>query len=362
MNFLLFALFSLCSAYVKLNIKTYNKNNTNQYGFEAYLGTPPQKLNLKISLESHVSFLVSKEDHSPISYNNSSTFTLSSKEIRFQILDKSFTGNPATDVLKIQDTNIEKFSFLLVKVSPDDDDWETFDGVLGVSLSFDYMLRQYSFLTSLQDNMVSNSRNLYFNFDDKNNPYYLQGEIFGNETSRLNNRFFHMHRVNKVTWGQTKFSVNIYLVYVNSRKNSIISEPYAFERTATFTIKNEYIETPSEFYYYIRDNYFREYIINETCEEVKSHNYIFIQCIHSANPVNRISLVFGGWTYHLEREELWVAHARKEEAKNFVFVLNENSDAWCIGTRFLEKYDVLFNVEFGHVGIFYNREQRGEIN
>ncbi len=308
------------------------------------IGTPPQKMNLRLQSRLYQFFIISSQIKSDIIKFNetlSSSFQrLSEKEMGMRVSGMK-KGYLIEESLKINNNQINNISLML---ATEIDNIES--GALGLRLIKD---PEKGFIASFiyQIKTLCNLDNygFYLNFFDDDN-----GEIIiGTYPHLINKTYNEKHFIYKNTGMKDNTLFWIIDFDILRYDNEIIKDALNFK--GFIDVEFGLISAPYKMQFYFKDNY-----LNITfCKSELISNYYIYNCDLNYKIENLKNLSFQikgiNYSFNLTYQDLFFKNNNK-----YVFVIvftnNEEIKDWIMGEKFLRKYQLIFDLDKKIIGFY----------
>ncbi len=254
-------------------------------------------------------------------------------------------------------------------------------GIIGLKLNSNSYFNAPEFVSSLKDikeikNYIFSLKfenNLINGFSDINNKgYFIVGEdLIDDEKEKEEIQYSHY----QVFGGTMEWDLNFDKIYTKfNDNNNIKNEGYIqMKKTANILVNYPYMVGDSEYFLYIKENFFNELENKGVCTcnnfiyDRKYYSYIcdskseyFMNSLKNNFP----DLIFEhkelGMNFTLTKNDLFVYNSFNKSDTNLYFLILNNSDVqytyytWIIGIPFLKKYRLSFNYESKNIGFYKN--------
>ena len=308
------------------------------------IGTPPQKMNLRLQSRLYQFFIISSQIKSDIIKFNetlSSSFQrLSEKEMGMRVSGMK-KGYLIEESLKINNNQINNISLML---ATEIDNIES--GALGLRLIKD---PEKGFIASFiyQIKTLCNLDNygFYLNFFDDDN-----GEIIiGTYPHLINKTYNEKNFIYKNTGMKDNTLFWIIDFDILRYDNEIIKDALNFK--GFIDVEFGLISAPYKMQFYFKDNY-----LNITsCKSELISNYYIYNCDLNYKIENLKNLSFQikgiNYSFNLTYQDLFFKNNNK-----YVFVIvftnNEEIKDWIMGEKFLRKYQLIFDLDKKIIGFY----------
>ena len=329
--------------------------NFNAFYTNIFFGEPPQKLFLSLDQELQVTWA------DTIHYKQENS--LKSKEINKTAISFrkiELFGKTISDTVILNNNNnnsnisLDDFWFVVIGNSRGYD-----SRVGGIGLSFKFADEKYSLLHHLKTNNIINQLNYgYIPPSLINNNTEKEGLFFMGGVPKMH--ILNKYRYNcKVTEKYNFWSCELpYIIFGNitHNKNSNNTLFYENKNYAYFNGAERRILAPEDFMSFLKHNYFRENIINETCKYyLYGMNHVF-ECICYINDsFPDINFIFDNYLYKFTSEELFQNYG----GGNCLFLIQENhlrKNNFIFGTTFLKKFISNFDYETKYITFYSDKK------
>ena len=229
------------------------------------------------------------------------------------------------------------------------------------SLKKSEMINSFVWTLKYFDN-ISLYDQIIFN-EEKNN---IIGEfIFGDEPCNYEDDIYKYNKkgyytINPLSTKDTidwEFSFsNIYITSSDNKNKKNID--YLTSKNAEIVINYSFILGPSELYYFLENNFFAEYFLNNICKK-KSVNYLYtyIECDYNSSfrvsSFPDICFEHAGFetTFNLTYKDLFIVD-KKNNKYLFLILKKEYFIGWVLGSVFLRKFQFVFNLDSKTIGYY----------
>lgn len=363
-----FFCFSLCYIELPFKKKMLSEcpfpNSCYEYISEISLGTPLQKLYLKLSSNKYSFFIISDENYGT---EIRSFYCMNSSSLKyhedFDLNGEFYTGRMASDDALINNINIPQFHFPLAEILCHDNDYEGLSGLLGLGC---HQIDTYgndlpNFIKNLKGKDVIDSYDFSFKFLDDDNgllqigkrPDELEGDNFKvgdlkTQTTPIESYPF---------WG------------------AMINQMVLFGRNVPFDISKTFIEIQIEENFItgidllnttLYNNFFKPYIDKGICHVLLDHYYFYYICNDNFDGVKSFGdlIMYNeglNFNFTFSPEELF---EKKEDKYYFLirFYAFAKTKRMIIGDRFLRKYKILFNSDKKTIGMYIHEKKEESSN
>lgn len=334
---------------------------------EISIGTPPQKLNCSINLNTFYSLFLSHKipEIDLFSYYNKSssqTYNCTREQYYYwgEDFDRAEIFNDKIELFSLDNKNLlkENFTFLLIDGLGNNVPNEFYaSGLIGLRLKNENNVRQIDenrFIYQIKKYGFIDRQIFYFDFDKNGeNGYFVIGdEISINDDNYINIYAGHLYmpdlgqewsfNFDNVYYGNNKIQdVNDCLI---KTENGLIVGPTNYENLVKDFFNNENTCTLNKtkmgyatFKYYSCDKSFDEKKIENLIFELKSINFNFT----------------------LNGKDLFYSENGKKYFK--IIFLNYNQQYWYLGREFLNKYKLRFDTDRKSIFIPLNKKNKNNI-
>ncbi len=368
MNFIIFGFFTLiylfifckCNNPLKIPIQEFKKINfyENNIYISINIGTPSQKIPLKISISSNPTFITNysfNQKYSSTYYNKSNY-----KYIFKENIDKAIESN---DIFRFGNNIFSKVDFYLIN--------NTNYSILGLGRKiydaisggkWDDWSNEYNdisdFLTGLKDNKIINKRTFCFQFNKKNFGYL----IFGLEYDEMDKNLIiykdYYRNIMDSTW-DLKFD-NIFIGKTNIQNDLSAT----LDIQLNIIISNQNIKT-----IYFK-NFFEKYIKLGICNEriierniLDKFSYSYFYCNNdkriNLNELNDINFYINNINFNFTFTFLDLFEIYENKLYFLIIFRNDdNSLPWIFGIPFFKKYEIIFNLEKEEIVWYKNQKEK----
>ena len=308
------------------------------------IGTPPQKMNLRLQSRLYQFFIISSQIKSDIIKFNetlSSSFQrLSEKEMGMRVSGMK-KGYLIEESLKINNNQINNISLML---ATEIDNIES--GALGLRLIKDPEKGFIgSFIYQIKTLCNLDNYGFYLNFFDDDN-----GEIIiGTYPHLINKTYNEKNFIYKNTGMKDNTLFWIIDFDILRYDNEIIKDALNFK--GFIDVEFGLISAPYKMQFYFKDNY-----LNITsCKSELISNYYIYNCDLNYKIENLKNLSFQikgiNYSFNLTYQDLFFKNNNK-----YVFVIvftnNEEIKDWIMGEKFLRKYQLIFDLDKKIIGFY----------
>ena len=348
------------------------------------LGTPVQKIKTWIDSNESGFYLLKNTcilNDSDFNENNSVTFHPDGYNAygdcftyyhleghAYNANDTFYLNNDIKDINKEITVNEITFAFIYEQIKstfPLNINFHEYTGKSCASIGFRarytgdiYENNNKNFLEMLKKRNIIDSYLVFIKYDDVGNEDYLFfGEypenIYSEKYKTENSRKTQM----KIYDGfEKKFGIEF---------DKIQSGNYIFnESKVDFNYNLGVIIGTNEYKKYIEENYFKEYLQNNTCEIKNMSNYIFYVCDKSKLKEKDIQKFPSLYMTQKTLNETFIINYRdlflkKGDHTYFMVVFNSNGkdDKWTLGKIFLSKYDFVYNFDSKLIIYYVNNKE-----
>ena len=368
MNFIIFGFFTLiylfifckCNNPLKIPIQEFKKINfyENNIYISINIGTPSQKIPLKISISSNPTFITNysfNQKYSSTYYNKSNY-----KYIFKENIDKAIESN---DIFRFGKNIFSKVDFYLTN--------NTNYSILGLGRKiydaisggkWDDWSNEYNdisdFLTGLKDNKIINKRTFCFQFNKKNFGYL----IFGLEYDEMDKNLIiykdYYRNIMDSTW-DLKFD-NIFIGKTNIQN----------DLSATLDIQLNTIIANKNIKTIFLKNFFEKYIILGLCNEsiierniFDKFSYSYFYCNNdkriNLKDLNDINFYIDNINFNFTFTFLDLFEIYENKLYFLIIFRNDdNSLPWIFGSPFFKKYEIIFNLEKEEIVWYKNQKEK----
>lgn len=349
--------------------------NFNAFYTNIYFGEPPQKIQLSLDQELQVTWTdtIHYKQENSINSKEINETTISFRRVNLfgKTISDTIMFNSNEDYLYNNTNNIsiDDFWFVVVGNSRGYD-----SRVGGIGLSFKFADERYSLIHHLKKNNLITQLNYGYipfslvisnNLTDNNSNISLnqEGLIFFGGIPK--NYIVNKYRYNcKVTEKYNFWSCELpYILFGEITYNNNFNNTLFFENKnyAYFNGAERRILAPEDFMSFLKHNYFRENILNETCKYyLYGMNYVFECICNIKNNFPDINFIFNNYQYKFTSEELFSYYG----GGNCLFLIQGNhlrKNNFVFGTPFLNKFISNFDYETKLI-TFYSEKQIKEID
>ena len=308
------------------------------------IGTPPQKVNLRLESHLYQFFIISSQIKSDIIKFNetlsSSFHKLSEKEMGMRVSGMK-KGYLIEESLKINNKQINNISLML---ATEIDNIER--GALGLRLIKD---PEKGFIASFiyQIKSLCNLDNygFYLNFFDDDN-----GEIIiGTYPHLINKTYNEKNFIHKNTGMKDNTLYWIIDFDILRYDNEIIKDALNFK--GFIEVEFGLISAPYKMQFYFKDNYLNI----SFCKSELISNYYIYNCDLNYKIENLKNLSFQikgiNYSFNLTYQDLFI---KKNNKYVFVIVFTNNEEIkdWVMGEKFLRKYQLIFDLDRKIIGFY----------
>ncbi len=347
---LIFILYHVNSNIIKLPFKLRYTDINNSISFYDYIinnkpiteiliGTPPQKIPLKIYFDGHPLVISGKDTNGIYNKNISSTYekigeTICSNE-DFKTLIES------KETVFINDKKINNFTFVYPFLSKNNNN----ESYFGLVYHY-YEISNYYLAIQLSERNVISSNIYIFDYINDYEGYLILGDYFHNfNSSYIRENFIQIS--NEVT--VYSFSWNLKFDKILYDNIEIIQKEICYiDPSFNGIILNK------DFYDKIKNNFFKEYLNNQKCDVKTINNISYFECDDNIDINNFHSLKFYhnnlNYTFILNSNDVFM---RKNKKVCFKIILNEQKPNQClIGVPLIKKYKMNFDQARKTMGLY----------
>ena len=319
-------------------ISVYDYLNSNNPITEILIGTPPQKIKLKIYFLGHPLMISGKETNG--SYNKEKS--LSYIEIGKTICSSEDYKNlsESKEVIYIQNYKLDNFTFIYPKESINNEN----ESYFGVYIN-PYQIKEYHLIYQLyKRNIISN--NIYI-FDYKNE---FEGNlIIGDYFHNFDNSYLSENFIQTNNDGYSPYIWNLNFDKI-SYENIIINQQNGCDINPSFNgiILNK------DFQNKIIDTFFKQYIDNGECIINSIKNISYFKCNEKIN-INKFGILslyhrHLNYIFNLSSNDLFL---KKNKKIYFKILLNEKDYNKCVlGIPLIKKYKIIFDYDRKIIGLY----------
>ena len=335
------------------------------------IGTPPQLTPLELD-SIYQTFGISDKYYNK---SESITFKQISKNEEYFIYEVTDNGFLSKDILNNDNNNIKKeINFILgtnfmVKKNNK-------IGIIGLNIPKKIQKGVYPFLNSFKEAELINSFVWTLKFFDNVSLFdqvtyreekgNIIGEfIFGDEPSNYENDIYNYNKKGyiKVNTLSTKISINWELlfsnIYITPNENNNNSKIYfTGNKEAQIIINYSYLLAPTDFFYFLENNFFSQYLSNNICQAKKvNYLYTYIECDHDSSfkvesfPVISFDHADFEMAFNLTYKDLFIVD-KKSNKYIFLIIKKEYYMDWIFGTVFLRKFRLIFDNDAKTIGYY----------
>ena len=314
------------------------------------IGTPSQKMNLRLQSRLYQFFILSSKIKSNITkFNekNSSTFKkLSETEMPMRVSGMK-KGHLIEESLKINNNQINNISLML---ATEIDNIESGalglrlirDPEKGVTLSFIYQIKKLCNL----DNY-----GFFFNFFNEDN-----GEIIIGSYPHLINKTYNEDNFISINTGKDGNTLFWIIDFDFIRyDNEIIKNEINFK--GFIDVEFGLISAPYNMRFYFQNNYLKL----QYCNNQLVNNYYIYICDLNYQIDNLKNISFQikeiNYSFNFTYQDLFIKNNNKYVFA-IVFTNNENVKYWIMGEKFLRKYQLIFDLDKKIIGFYKQQENK----
>ena len=341
------------------------------FTISSQLGEPPQRLTLKISINTQFIWILSSfSKDSGFNSENSSSYFLMQLIDYFHISTSELQGVMSTDYFRMnEDTPLKDCPFVLIdhKVPQREHilkQLKYIDGIIGLSTSFDFRAWQYSLFESLERNRHITNRTFYFKYiKDKDNAQYQM--IIDDKPEELlldENHFQFFNFANSRLGSKVSYTIDLDGMFFGYDRTGELNHIKEFlkidNKKALFSIECDGLEVDEAFYEKVKGKLFGEALSHCECDEVDNDEYKFIKCRDDFIRITELNIVLVDWTYKFYPDEFWLNGNDKDDYKKiFPIVWRKDivSYQYNVGHFFLKKYITYFDLDKSRIGIYTKR-------
>ena len=341
---------------------------------EINIGTPPQKIELKLALTEFIFYIGGKESlcKNRFIQTNSNTYQKLSDSIDFYATSIR-TGYPASDLVYFDKNLKEKkdMNFILGT----DTDKISEGGVIGLNFGDEDTKRysQYNFINILKNKGYIKDFYFTIKYNDNNSGDIIIGDLPQNYNDNYNSKYYKDMYIsmfsNVLTW-----NINLDSIYVSDNPNSenkkIVGERiYGYFRTELGVILGT-----ERYKQFLLSDFMEERINKGQCFEVKSNFYISYYCKEEVDltKFKNLYIYIKGldYTFEFGYKDLFYKY---DDGNNYFLIyfniIYEDEEGsgfyWTLGEPFFKKYNLVFNHDTKRIGLytqqnFYNNEDNQE--
>ncbi len=313
------------------------------------IGTPPQKMNLRLQSRLYQFFIISSQIKSDIikfNEKNSSTFKkLLESEMRV-IASGMKKGNLIEESLKINNNQINNISLILATEIENIE-----SGALGLRLIKDP--EKYigtSFIYQIKKLCNLDNYGFFLNFFDDDN-----GEIIiGTYPHLINKTYNEKNFIYKYT-GMEKNTLFWIIDFEYLRyDNEIIKNTINFK--GFIDVEFGLISAPYNMQFYFKENYLNI----KSCHSELTNNYYIYICDLNYQIENLKNIAFQmkgiNYSFNFTSQELFIKNNNKY-VFSIVFINNEEIKYWIMGEKFLRKYKLIFDLDKKIIGFYTHSKE-----
>ena len=353
----------------------------NELFIKLEIGTPPQKINLRISVNSNDFFICKgdavfekkyqkKEGDFYFNKTKSSTFKLqSNKNVYFSHVHES---NVVTDNIKFYSTNknmneIKNFEYFLAhRVNGPN------HGIAGLKV-YPYTEKRDDFFSSLKKNNLIKNKIWFLQFDNKNKNGTLYMGNYPHFDNNIKNKFFDLNHfekiystVNQERWDST-WGLNFNKIYYENKINNTYDEIFNENEKCKNVILNPnfgVIIGSVNFKYIFEINYLNKFLNNKICYqpmlritrnyEDKTYYYYYCKASYLEQMKKEFNvLIFEhkefNYNFTLEFDDLYI---RKNNYIYLRIIFDQYNPNWVFGSPFFSKYSLFFDSDSKEIGFY----------
>ena len=267
-----------------------------------------------------------------------------------------YYGNSSSDYF-LFDNVTERLEFYLIhKISNSDNiDIEKmfFNGMIGLQLNSDHEIKSYNLVYQLKYNKIIDNYNYYFDYNKEN---LVLGEYFDENDKNF-------YKANSRTRIWDHININFNNIYYNeySKNNKKYNETNVGGLISLNT--NGIVGTNNYKTYF--DEFMKENFpsCNKIYFSYASKNYYGYECHKNINIKNFKSIKFFNQelnhTFELDYNDIFVK-CEDKYVMMIYFKDDENQFAWILGTIFLKKYKLIFNLSSQTIGMMKNLKEKND--
>ena len=333
------------------------------------IGTPPQLTPLELDT-IYQTFSISNKYFKK---NESLTYEQISEEEYF-IYEVSDDGFLSKDILNINNNDKKEINFILGTKFKNKKNNNL--GVIGLHIPKKIQKGVYPFFNSLKEAELINSFVWTLKFYDNISLFdqvtyskeknILIGEfIFGDEPYNYENDIYNYNKKGyyKVNTLSTKDEINWELlfnkIYITSRESKNNSNIYfTGSKEAEIIINFSYILAPTDFFYFLKENFFSEYFSNNICQEKKvDYLYTYIECDYDSSfrvasfPDICFEHADFEIAFNLTYKDLFIVD-KKNKKYIFLMIHKNYFSGWIFGSVFLRKFQLVFDQDAKTIGYY----------
>ena len=341
----------------KNEIIKYNPENLFPNNFYSKIKVGNQQLNMKfVLLFDHILIFGSNISFSKYNECLSDTFENFNYPGNFETnYNVYYYGNSSFDYF-VFDNITEKLEFYLINRITNSDNINiknmVLNGMIGLQLSSDHELKSYNLVYQLKYNKIIDNYNYYFDFK---NEKLVIGEYFDD-----NDRNF--YKTNVITRIWDHININFKNIYYNEySKNNTYNETNIGGLISLNT--NGIVGT--NFYKTYFDEFMKENFPSCYKEYFSYANkkYYGYGCSKNINIKKFKSIKFFNqdlnYTFELDYKDIFVK-CKDKYIMMIYFKEDENQLAWILGSIFLKKYKLIFNLSSQTIGMMKNLKEKND--
>ena len=355
---------SNCIDFIKLKFKRDYVNSitedniidelvTNYISVPLLVGTPSQSLRLNLKLSVYPTYIISenvKKDQVKYNRMKSTTF-VSDHNLYYFDYDELFMGEKANDTFIIDDSKnkVDDFLFCL-ETDANMDDWlKVNSGVIGLDVSYKKSLQteDTNFIMQIKKKLNLLSYDFVIRYIDED-----EGEIvIGAMPHQISEEY-----KKEAFVGTNTINYNAYLYWGLEFENISYGDKGNIENVShigLFEIETGVIKCPKEFFEYLNENVFKEFIDSNQCTIENKDTLSYFVCNSKApfKKINDISFYHRDFNYTFTLSPSDLLYSYKDQFY-YLVISDSSSSVWTLGKQFLKKYPLLFNPDKKLIGFY----------
>ena len=328
---------------------------------EINVGTPPQKIELKLALTEYIFYIGGKDSlcKSHFIEPNSDTYKKLSDSVHFYAAGVR-EGYPSSEIFYFDKNLKEKKEMDFILGINTDRIKE--GGIIGLNFGEDDKKKyeKYNFISILKKKGYIKDYYFTINYNDNNSGNIIIGDLPHNYNESYNSKYYKDMYIsmfnNVLTW-----NINLDSVYVSDSSNSDNKKIVGEKIYGYFKTELGIIIGTERYKQFLLSDFMEERINKGQCFEVKSNFYISYYCKEEVDITKFKNLYFYikglEYTFEFGYKDLFY---KSEDGNNYFLIFFNSVDEeeegsgffWTIGEPFFKKYNLVFNQDTKRIGLY----------